>query len=64
MGWIIVLCVVAVLCIAVAVYRARTSYRRGSPEGAPELAGTWETRHQASVEGQTEHRDPPGAATW
>jgi hypothetical protein len=62
-GWIIVLCVVAILCIAAAVYRARTSYRRGSHE-PPELAGTWEARHQAGVEGQTEHGNPPGAATW
>lgn len=57
MGWIIVLGVVAVLCIAVALYRFRTRYRRGSHERPPEWAGQWEAEHAARIE------NPPGGTT-
>ncbi len=50
--WIIILGVVAILCIAVALYRVRTRYRRGSQESASELAGTWEGRNQAAGEAE------------
>ena len=50
MGWIIFLCVVAVVFIIAALIRARRSYRRGSPESPPELAGQWEARHVAKNE--------------
>jgi hypothetical protein len=60
-GWVVVLCVVAILFIVSALIRARTRYRRGSHNGPPELPGQWEAEHRGYIEGQEfrGHGDTP-----
>ena len=59
-GWVIALCALAVVLIVAGIIGVRR-HRRGSTESPPELAGTWEARHEASAE-VTRLQTPPSVS--